>query len=153
MPVTIKTKQHLYAHCQHYLQKRIDSAQAEIGAIQQSANEESKSSVGDKYETGRAMMQLEIEKLSAQLAESLKLKKILDSIKPDEVYSRAVQGSLIITNNGNFYLTISAGQFTIDGATYIALSPASPLGQKLLGCKANDTFLFHNKKFHIIDLC
>ena len=47
---------------------------------QEAANEEGKSSVGDKYETGRAMMQIERDKAAQQLDEALKLKNIIDQI-------------------------------------------------------------------------
>ena len=47
---------------------------------QQAANEEGKSSAGDKYETGRAMMQIERDKAAQQLDEALKLKNIIDHI-------------------------------------------------------------------------
>ena len=40
---------------------------------QESANAEEKSSAGDKYETGRAMMQIERDKAAQQLNESMKL--------------------------------------------------------------------------------
>ena len=63
-------KQELYKLCQTYIQQRILTAKQAIEAAQQAANNETKSSSGDKYETGRAMMQLEIEKDSAQLSES-----------------------------------------------------------------------------------
>jgi hypothetical protein len=52
--------------------QRIASAEEAIRMAQESANQEGKSSAGDKYETGRAMAQLEIEKASGQLAEANK---------------------------------------------------------------------------------
>ena len=63
-----------------YVHERIAATQEAIYTAQLSANEETKSSAGDKYETGRAMAQLEIEKNTAQLAEALKLKQMLKQI-------------------------------------------------------------------------
>ena len=76
-------KHELYNLCQAYLQQRLLTAKQAIEAAQQAANNQTKSSSGDKYETGRAMMQLEIKKDSAQLSESLKLKHALDQISSD----------------------------------------------------------------------
>ena len=64
---------------------------------QLSANEEGKSSAGDKYETGRAMMQIEREKAANQLEEALKLKRIIDQLQPDVHHEIATLGSVVIT--------------------------------------------------------
>lgn len=142
-------KHQLYSHCLAYVEQRIAAAQEAIAIAQQSANEETKSSAGDKYETGRAMAQLEIEKNSQQLAESLRLKRTLEKIEVDQKTNTVVVGSLVRTNRGNFYVAISAGQFTIDKELYFAISPASPIGQKLLGLHVEQWFSF-NKMDYLI---
>lgn len=81
-----------------------------IEHAQLAANEETKSSAGDKYETGRAMMQLEIEKQSVQLAEAMKLKHVLSQINPEKTTETIQSGSLVFTDQGNFYISISAGK-------------------------------------------
>ena len=145
-------KHQLHAHCLNFVQERIHQAQEVIRHAQQSANEETKSSSGDKYETGRAMAQLEIEKSSQQLAEALQLKNTLEKISPD-VRSEVVQpGSLVITDQGNFYIAISAGQFQLDGINYVIISPASPLARVLLGQKIHTTVAFQSRKFAIQEI-
>jgi transcription elongation GreA/GreB family factor len=131
------------------VQARIQAAQEAIQTAQRSANEETKSSAGDKYETGRAMAQLEIEKHSAQLAESLKLKHALDQISVDDESEIIRIGSAVMTNQENFYLAISAGQFSLEGKIYFTLSPASPLGQKLMGLKIHESFTYNKKVYEI----
>jgi len=145
--ISLKVK--LHSLCQAYVEQRIDTAQKAIAASQASANEESKSSAGDKYETGRAMAQLEIEKNSVQLAEAQKLKVALSQIKLDQPTDTVQSGSLVITNQGNFYIMISAGQFTIDSISYFCISPASPIGSKLISLKAKEQFSFNNKTYQI----
>jgi hypothetical protein len=80
----ISIKQQLYAKCLVFVEQRIATAQEAIASAQRSANEETKSSAGDKYETGRAMAQLEIEKSTLQLAESFKLKQFLEKMEVDQ---------------------------------------------------------------------
>jgi hypothetical protein len=70
MPKPINIKESLYNHCMRYVQERIARIQNEIDLHQAAANEETKSSAGDKYETGRAMAQLDIERNSVQLREA-----------------------------------------------------------------------------------
>ena len=142
-------KQQFHTLCLAYVQRRMAGAEEAIRAAQLSANEETKSSAGDKYETGRAMAQLEIEKNTLQRAESLKLKQALDQIEPRTITPNAQRGSLVHTSQGSYYLAISAGQFTIQGKIYFAISPASPVGQKLMGLGPRDSFVFKDKTFII----
>ena len=135
-----------------YVHERIAATQEAIYTAQLSANEETKSSAGDKYETGRAMAQLEIEKNTAQLAEALKLKQMLKQISSDRETITAQAGSIVITNHGTFYIAISAGQFVIDKKTYFAISPASPIGQKLIGLRALDSFTLNTNEYKIIQV-
>jgi transcription elongation GreA/GreB family factor len=142
-------KQKLHTCCLVYVNERIAAAQEAIQTAQHSANEETKSSAGDKYETGRAMAQLEIEKNTVQLAESLKLKQLLEQISSEHSTVKVQIGSVVITNQGNFYIAISAGQFIVDEKTYFAISPASPIGQKLIGLRMHESFLFNKRECHI----
>jgi transcription elongation GreA/GreB family factor len=145
-------KQQLHSRCLTYVDERIKAAQEAIHVAQQSANEETKSSAGDKYETGRAMAQLEIEKNGVQLAEALRLKQTLEQIQPDLETKTVRVGSLVITNQGNFYIAISAGQFLIDEKTYFVISPASPIGQKLYGLHVEQGFSFNKKEFSVLQI-
>lgn len=143
----IKTQ--LYELCQRYLQSRIQNAEEAIRFAQAAANDETKSSAGDKYETGRAMMQLEIEKNSAQLAEVMKLRRQLDKLPYEREPTSIQPGSLAITDQGNFFIAISVGRLTLDGEIYAAVSPESPIGAQLIGLKKNSSFTFGNKKYTI----
>ena len=145
--VDLKAK--LYILCQTYVEQRIASAKQAIHSAQASANEETKSSAGDKYETGRAMAQLEIEKNSAQLAEAMKLKQVLEKIDPGQKMVTAQSGSIVITNQGNFFICIAAGQLTCHNEIYSVVSSASPLAQKLMGLQSGNRFVFNNKEFLI----
>lgn len=142
-------KRRLYAHCMAYVAQRIENAQKAMQAARDAANTETKSSAGDKYETGRSMMQLESERYAVQLTEALKLKKGLDQVNAEKVYSSVQPGCLVITDQGNFFIAISAGKIMFDGVAYYAVSPASPVGMHLNNRKAGDTLIFNNKKLRI----
>lgn len=117
-----------------------------IATAQASANEETKSSSGDKYETGRAMAQLEMEKYGEQLAEALRIKQALSQLVLATPNTIVQNGSLVWTDQGNFFISVSAGQFPLDGKTVYAISAASPIGTILLGRKPGDQFEFRGKK-------
>jgi transcription elongation GreA/GreB family factor len=148
----IEIKEQLYKYCEEYATQKIAHAQAAISAAQQAANEETKSSAGDKYETGRAMMQLEKEKHATQVNEGLKLKKVLAQINPKVQLPDVQLGSLVTTPQANYYIAISAGKQTIDNKTYFTISLASPIGQALKGLKTGDEAVFRQQKIKITEV-
>jgi len=145
----IELKQKLFDLCSAYVSKRIETANDAIKTAQASANEETKSSAGDKYETGRAMMQLEIEKNTVQLHEAMKLKQLLDQLQPTKQTTTVQPGSLVITDSTSYYIAISAGQLTYQNKTYFAIAPTSPIGILMQGLKPGDSFVFNKKKIVI----
>lgn len=135
-------RQELLEHCHRIVNKKIETYQQAIDVAQHAANAESKSSAGDKYETTRAMMQIERDNHARQLAETLKLKKALDQIKPEHATESVEFGSIIITDKNKYFLSISIGELEVQNQKFIALSPSSPLGRALNGLKPTQTFTF-----------
>ncbi|GAB3806325.1 hypothetical protein GCM10028819_41480 [Spirosoma humi] len=145
-----QTKAALFALCQTYVQKRIDTAREAMEAAQEAANSESKSSAGDKYETGRAMAQLERDRHAQLLAEAQKLERELTQLSVDKMYETVQPGSLVITDRGKFFISVGAGKLTVDGVDYFAVSAASPIASVLVGRKANDTALFNKLVYQVM---
>lgn len=145
-------KQQLYERCLAYAESRIISLTGSIKDIQQSANEETKSSAGDKYETGRAMAQLEIDKHRTQLTEAVKMKQELLRIPVEDNTQFIKPGSLVFTSRGNFYIAINAGQQQVDAQTFFTVSVASPIAQKLIGLKVGDAFMLNQQEFTLLKI-
>lgn len=142
-------KKQLYEECQRLIQQRIDVIDAAMREAQGSANEETKSSAGDKYETGRAMMHLETEKLTSQRVEILKLKRVLDQIDPLRPASDVSLGSLVHTEQGLFYLAVGLGTVAVEEQFCTVISPMAPLGQALRGHRIGDQVTFNGRSFSI----
>lgn len=146
------TKQALYARCLAYVQERIQTATEAMQSAQESANSESKSSAGDKYETGRAMAQLERDRHAQLLADAKRMLADLEKINPDLTTSVVVSGSLVRTSQGAFFLAISAGKLPFDGVDYFAVSVASPIGALLMGKRVGETVLFNKMKYEVREI-
>jgi acetate kinase len=121
LQATSSIKQALHQHCLAIAKERIAALQQIINETQQAANNETKSSSGDKHETGRAMAQLETEKLMAQLSELQNIKQILTQINPTITGSKVVLGSLVYTNNGNFYIAASIGKVAVENQSFFPI--------------------------------
>ena len=77
MKSKLELKKELYNQCSDFIEHRLLAIKSTINDIQESLDSETKSSAGDKHETGRAMLQLDREKLGQQLAGIQKLKQEL----------------------------------------------------------------------------
>ena len=144
-----ETKEALHALCAAYIKGRMQEAEQAIAEAQQAANNDTKSSAGDKYETGREMAQQETNRNLAQLNEANKLMVALNQVGVKNTSSTADTGSLVTTNKGDFYIAVSAGSLSLDGKSYFAVSPFSPIGLKLKGKRAGEEFHLNGKTYLI----
>lgn len=142
-------KEQLYNHCLKFVNVRFQTIQANINEIQESLSSETKSSAGDKHETGRAMLQLEREKAGYQLAEIQKIMETLSKIDNEKSLTSIGLGSIVYTSLANYFISISAGELKVGSESFYAISPSTPIGQLLLGKKARDVFLFKDSRFEI----
>lgn len=147
---TINIKNKLFELCSQLVNERVQLAEEGLREAQTAANNETKSSAGDKYETGRAMMHLEKEKLSIQLSEAIKMRKALNLINPSKINGKVALGSIVITSSVKYFLAISAGALQVGGATYFAISPVAPIGQLLIGKVEGDKIDFAGKQSEIL---
>ncbi len=143
-------KKTLHQRCLTLAEDRITSLQHILKEAQQAANNETKSSAGDKHETGRAMAQLETEKLTAQLSEALNIKQNLTQINPNITSKVVVLGSVVYTNKGNFYMAASIGKVAIANEVFFAISPASPIGKLMLTKKEKESFSLNGSEYTIL---
>ena len=150
--MTKQLKAKIYKACEHYLQLRLDTLKERLDDINESLASETKSSAGDKYETGRAMLHLEKEKQMTQLVTLKESKKKLSSVKTDSLFISVEQGALVKTNQGSFYIAISAGKLQIDGEEFFAITLLSPIGKMLFQKRVGDSFAFRGKEYYIYEV-
>jgi len=145
-------KEKIHAYALSLCEERIVLAENELKELSKSAAEDTKSSAGDKYETGRDMINLEKEKVAENLAVSSKMKSLLSQIDPAIHLSKVRTGSLVRTEEEMFFISTSLGKITIDGEVIFAISPISPIAQVMLDLVIGDSFTFNGKKKSILDL-
>ena len=145
MKQNTEIKKRLLQTCKNIVEAKYDTILKIINSNQKSLEAETKSSAGDKHETGRAMMQLEMEKASKQFVSISSMQEVLQKIDINNKNEIGKLGSLIYTNLGSYFLAISIGQTIVNGMVYYIVSPFSPIGKILLGKKKGDNFLFNGK--------
>lgn len=116
-----------------------------------SSNTETKSSMGDKYETSREMLQQEIMQIQRQLAvfqeHQMQVRKLTEN------FSEIIKsGSIAKTTFGNFIIITSIGEFQVNGEKFISISEQTPLAQQLMGKKVGDSFLIQGKTYQVLEV-
>ena len=142
-------KEKILQKCFQIIENQILVIKKSISDAQAAANEDTKSSAGDKYETTRAMMQIEIENLSKRLVEAQKLLQILQQIVLQPSYTTVVTGTVVATTQGNYFVAVGIGKVIIEDEVFFVISPQSPIGAKLYHAKVQDTISFNGKEFTI----
>ena len=150
MTTNSNLKQELFLQCMTFVDVRLKSIQKTINEIQESLTSETKSSAGDKHETGRAMLQLEREKAGKQLAEIQKLNQLLSKIDVSKVSKTIGLGSLVYTTQANYFIAISTGEIKLKDQSFYAISANTPISKLLLGQQEGDHIQFRDKEFKII---
>jgi len=136
----------------HLILERIAVARQSANQAQEAANQEEKSSAGDKYETGRAMGHLQQEMYARQQAEYEREHTALLQVRADILCSSATPGAFIQCPGIAFFIAAGLGKRTVDGKTVLFLSPGAPLAKILLNKKIGDTFTFSDRTLSIEDI-
>ncbi|MEQ9164973.1 MAG: 3-oxoacyl-ACP synthase [Fulvivirga sp.] len=135
--------------CRSIVTDKVAALKAELKTLQESADQDTKSSVGDKYETGRAMVHLAQENVVRQYEEYEKLARVLNNLKGSVVTETIEAGSLIITNLGTFFMSVGLGKVTMNEQDFFAIAPNSPIGAALLGKKKGDSIELNGRNYII----
>lgn len=142
-------KQKIHQYYQQLVQDREDAFRDMIVALTEDSKNDAKGSAGDKHETALSMMHIEQEKLNHKLKEVLAQKAVLDKIDSTTIAKTIIVGSLVKANGIYLYLCAALPKIAVDGVNVIALSPQSPLGNKLMGKEVGFSFEINGTKYLI----
>jgi len=142
-------KEKIYYHYLQVVNDKVNLLQKTLADLKESGSNETKSTAGDKHETALAMLQIEQANTREQLKEAIAQKVAIEKINPLIVAATVLNGSLIKTDRGYFYVSIALGKAVIEEIIIIALSPQSPLGSKLMGAKIGDIIEMNSNRYLI----
>jgi len=138
--------------CQVTIEQRINAATLAANDAQQAANNEEKSSAGDKYETSRAMNHLQKDMHARQLSENVKELASLHAIDVNEICSIGKAGAFLKCAGVSFFIAAGLGRQVIEGEIIFFLSPNAPLAKLLQNKKEGDIFLFNSIQTPIVEI-
>ena len=147
-----KIKKKLLVECFHFLEEKTRILDEIIASNKLALLSETKSSAGDKHETGRAMLQLEMEKVSTQFNDAHLMRVTLNRIDIRKKSDVVILGSLVKTSKGNYFLSVSIGKIIVDGIDFYCISVFSPIGKLLLGSKKDHEIYYNDMKIVVNDI-
>ena len=127
-------------HLSNELEAMIQRLDEDIEALHESRQSDTKSSAGDKHETGRAMVDQELSQLNQQREKTLRMRADVMGL-PERQLDTAQIGAVVETERLFYFISVSHGRLSVtsDKPVY-ALSPVSPAAQAMLGKSAGETF-------------
>ena len=142
-------KQKILAHYLSAVNDKLERLQKVLADLKESGTNETKSTAGDKHETALAMLQIEQANVRTQLQDVLAKKSALEKIDTTLSTKIIVNGSLINTNKCYLWISAALGKAVIENKQVIALSPQSPLGQKLMGLQPGARVMMNQVEYII----
>lgn len=137
---------------QTLLQDKIDIYQDLIDSLTEDAQNDAKSSAGDKHETTLSKLHIEQEKIANKLKEALEQQAILSKLDIEQVSDNVVLGSLVKTNHLTVLVATALPKITVDNQTIFAISPQSPLGIQLMHKAIHAEFPVNNVVYKILEI-
>ncbi len=142
-------KEQVYNRIKEEIDSRVSELQKALQNQKESLTTVSESTAGDKHNTSRAMMHIEIEKFSKQLSQLLQLKKLIAKVNPEKKTDSVTLGSLLETNNGWLFIAVPLGKIKVESKEIMAISLASPIGQALQGKKIGESAQFNGQTWEV----
>lgn len=137
---------------QTLLQDKIDIYQDLIDSLTEDAQNDAKSSAGDKHETTLSKLHIEQEKIANKLKEALEQQVILSKLDCEQISDNVVLGSLVKTNHLTVLVATALPKITVDNQTIFAISPQSPLGVQMMHKTIKSEFMVNNVAYKILEI-
>lgn len=145
-------KEKVYREFFGLLQKKIKMLEDTLADLKASGSQETKSTAGDKHETALAMLQIEQENNRKQLADAQLQMAVLRKINPHITPEIILNGSLVKTDKGWFFISAALGKIIIEEQIIFALSASSPLGKKFMEAQKGEIVTLNNQRYNIVSL-
>lgn len=143
-------KQQVWQRCLEIAETQIKSLEKMMMELRASAQNESKSSAGDKHETARAMVQIEQEQLQRQINIAQAQMNQLHAIRGLEKSNHVQPGSLVQTDQGLYFISTGIGKINIEEKEILCVSPNAPLASIFIGKKEDEVVFFNRKAIRIL---
>lgn len=148
-----KIREKAFSLCAARLHAVMAETKQELAGLHESLSTETRSTAGDKHETGRARMQAEEELVLKRLALQQDQLEEIERLRlfrgGDDV---ARPGCLVETNAGFYLLAVPPCRLSVEGLDIQVVSPRSPFGKLLTGLGMGAEFTVREVTYRILGI-
>jgi hypothetical protein len=146
----LELKQNLVEECKRMQQKVIDNLRLEMDEAQLSANEYGPPK--DRYDSYRMQMLRKKDMFGQQLDKAQNELYALEKINFKKEINAAEYGSVIITDDQKYFISIGLGKIIFNKEMYFAVSAMVPIAKAMAGAKKDDIVEFNGRKMKILEV-
>ena len=135
------------------LRKAEESARLALDELSSSLSKETKSTAGDKHETGRAMVQREMEQAGERLARCEAMQSAFVRLDMRRVRSEVVPGAVLLSGDARLLIGVGFGPFEVpELGRFQAISADAPIAQALAGSRVGEWREFRGRRWTVESL-
>lgn len=149
-PMKPEVKTELIELCRNKLLGSVENLQSSIRDLQEQANDYGQPK--DRYDSFRSQLLRRRDMLAQQLAKELNEIQLLEKINPTSINKNVGFGSVIKTDELNYFLAIGLGNLETRHGSFYAISMKVPIATLLLNSKAGDKLIFREKEILIMEV-
>ena len=137
-------------HLLGHVDMDLAEAKARMASLKESLGAESKSSAGDKHETGRAMIHLEQERVQDTVVRLEHMRGILvQRAAQDKAIQRVSPGALVETTGPWVLVGVPLGKVQLSNTLVLCVGAEAPLAQQWHGAQPGDQVALGPQKLTI----
>lgn len=133
------TRSQVFDALKSQLTAAVNEGECHLSSLQDALASESKSTAGDKHETGRAMIHQEMRQVNGTLERSRSaLQELTRMQSSSEPPLRVASGVLVETNGPWVLVGLPFGKMNVEGTLVLGVSSEAPLAKSWSGSELGD---------------
>lgn len=132
------------------VRRGISEASVILDGIQESIDSETQSTAGDKHDTSRELMQQERNKAAQNLQNQMSLDSLVLKLKKVIVSNEVGFGSLVLTNEGWFFIGLPLGRVCFERDDVLCISGNAPAAKFLESQRVGASIKMNGKNIKIL---
>jgi hypothetical protein len=125
------------------LHERIEASRIAMQRAKESSDNEEKGTMGDKYETSRAMSHIDTDFHARNLENARKQLAALMLINTSSLLTIIGPGAFVRCTGINYFIGTGLGKVNVEGEEIHFISPAAPVAIAMTGLKKGNDFIFN----------
>lgn len=140
----------LLASIHSHLSERIEAMYTDLRDLQDATSSNYKSTAGDKHDTEREMVRMEMDNLAKRIENEQRMLHQVEQCAGKNPTEKVATGSFVQTKDHLLFIGSAFGLLHLEKQAVMGISELSPVGNALLGKKHGETVDIHSRSYRIL---